>query len=143
MSWMQEERTCPRCGEKFFPNAPNQKYHDEACKQAAENERWYAAHKAERIAQVAARRKVKREEQRKALETKMALAGMQYMNTQLALGNPQIDLTNTWREYLPEGTPRTDYQLAMRAFRQGVDQAIRMREAAGMRYDDEQRDDEA
>jgi len=126
MSWENEKRICPHCGIEFMPNAHNQKYHSEECKQAAENKRWYQQNKEARKKQITEQRRQKREERRKLLVDRMALAGTTYLNEQIALGNPQIDLTNAWRKFLPEGTPQADEKAAMLAFVRGTELAAEM-----------------
>ena len=147
MSWENEKRICPQCGNEFMPNAHNQKFDTEACKQAHENKRWYAQHKAERVAQIVEQRRRRTGERRKLLQDKMTLVGTMHLNDQIALGNPQIDLTEAWRQYLPEGTPKEDEKTAMIAFMRGTELAAEMHRVSalmrGFPLDDSPLPDEA
>lgn len=142
------DKICPNCGKVFtdleeYPQW-EKTYCSKKCKQAAENKRWYEQHKQERSAQVAAKRKEQREERRKPLTQKMELLGMDWMQRQLALDNPEIDLTHSWREFLPQGTRKEDEKTAMVAFMRGTELAVRMWQLANPQLiSDTPRDDEA
>lgn len=53
--WWLVPRICEHCNKEYLPEHPDQKYHDEKCKRAAENKRYYERHRDKVIKGVMAR----------------------------------------------------------------------------------------
>lgn len=112
------------CGADFYPNAPNQIYDTEACKQSAENKRWYEAHKDEMKARVKARRAAKRAEELKAIEASAFRDGMEYASKLLDQGVTEIDLA-PFEDTAYAKKPRPLRSAAFRSWSHGIETAAK------------------